>query len=181
MCAPRAQFLTAKSKIIGTTCTKWCARLDLEPAGSEQTMKRVFGLLLMLVLAATSFAQTAPPVTPDRYKSFLFGIAYYPEQWPESLWERDAQRMRECGVQAVRIGEFAWALMEPKEGTFDFSLFDRAIAVLAKHNLKIIFGTPTATPPKWLTQKYPEVLYVFADRQAANDQSRRHYNYNSPV
>jgi beta-galactosidase GanA len=59
--------------------------------------------------------------------------------------------------------------------------FDRAIAALAKHNLKIIFGTPTATPPKWLTQKYPEVLYVFADRQPANDQTRRQYNYNSPV
>jgi beta-galactosidase len=135
----------------------------------------------MLTLTAASLAQTGPPATPDRYKSFLFGVAYYPEQWAESLWEQDARRMQECGVQAVRIGEFAWALMEPKEGAFDFSLFDRAIAVLAKQNLKIIFGTPTATPPKWLTQKYPEVLYVFADRQPANDQSRRHYNYNSPV
>jgi beta-galactosidase len=144
-------------------------------------MKNIFSLFLMLVLALASSAQTGQPTRSNRYKSFLFGVAYYPEQWPENLWEQDAQRMKECGVQAVRIGEFAWALLEPKEGTFDFSLFDRAIAVLAKHNLKIIFGTPTATPPKWLTQKYPEVLYVFADRQAANDQSRRHYNYNSPV
>jgi beta-galactosidase len=142
-------------------------------------MKHIFGLLLILGLSAESMMHTGQ--TPNRYQSFLFGVDYYPEQWAENLWEQDAQRMRECGVQAVRIGEFAWAVMEPKEGTFDFSLFDRAIAVLAKHRIKIIFGTPTATPPKWLTQKYPEVLYVFADRQIANDQSRRHYNYNSPI
>jgi beta-galactosidase len=144
-------------------------------------MKRLCGPLLLFVFAATCLAQTAQTASPNRYNAFLFGVDYYPEHWPETMWELDARRMRECGVQAVRIGEFAWALMEPKEGAFDFSLFDRAITALAKHNLKIIFGTPTATPPKWLTQKYPEVLYVFADRQPANDQTRRQYNYNSPV
>lgn len=144
-------------------------------------MKHIISLALVLIIATACFAQTGQPIPPNRYRSFLFGVDYYPEQWPEKLWEQDAQRMRECGVAVARIGEFAWALMEPKEGTFDFSLFDRAIATLAKHGIKIIFGTPTATPPKWLTQKYPEVLYVFADRQIANDQSRRHYNYNSPV
>jgi beta-galactosidase GanA len=134
-------------------------------------MKRLIGSLLLIFFAVNCPAQTSQPTLPDRYQSFLFGVDYYPEQWPETMWEDDARRMRECGVGAVRIGEFAWALMEPREGTFDFSLFDRVIAALAKHNLKIIFGTPTATPPKWLTQKYPEVLYVFADRQPANDQT----------
>ena len=117
----------------------------------------------------------------DRYDKFLFGVDYYPEHWDESLWEQDARRMQECGVNVARIGEFAWALMEPEEGRFDFSLFDRAIAILAKYNIKIIMGTPTATPPKWLTQKYPEVLHVFINKQTANDQSRRHYCYNSPI
>jgi beta-galactosidase len=117
----------------------------------------------------------------QRYDKFLFGVDYYPEHWDESLWEQDARRMRECGVNAIRIGEFAWALMEPEEGRFDFSLFDRAIAIFAKHNIKIILGTPTATPPKWLTHKYPEVLHVFPNGRAADDQSRRHYCYNSPI
>ncbi len=89
--------------------------------------------------------------------------------------------MQKCGVNVVRMGEFAWALMEPQEDTFNFELFDRAIAVLARHGIKTIMGTPTATPPKWLTQKYPEVLHVFINRQPANDQSRRQYCYNSPV
>lgn len=132
---------------------------------------------LLLILTAADFAQAER----NRYKTFLFGVEYYPEQWSETLWEQDAQRMKDCGVNTARIGEFAWALMEAEEGKFDFALFDRAIAVLAKHDIKIIFGTPTATPPKWLTQKYPEVLYAFDDRRLANDQTRRHINYNSPI
>jgi beta-galactosidase len=115
------------------------------------------------------------------YDTFLFGVAYYPEQWSESDWEPDAQRMRECGVNAVRMGEFGWAVMEPSEGHYDFALFDRAIATMARHGIKTIFGTPTAAPPKWLTQKYPEVLHVFESGRPANDQSRRYYCYNSAV
>jgi beta-galactosidase len=71
--------------------------------------------------------------------------------------------------------------MEPREGHYDFQLFDRAIETLGRHGIKIIFGTPTATPPKWLTHKYPEVLDVLESGRPADDQSRRHYCYNSPV
>ena len=99
--------------------------------------------------------------TTNRYDSFCFGVCYYPEQWPESYWEEDARRMQECGVNTVRLGEFGWALMEPREGQYDFSLFDRAIATLGRHGIKTIFGTPTAAPPKWLTHQYPEVLDVY--------------------
>jgi beta-galactosidase len=119
--------------------------------------------------------------TTSRYESFCFGVCYYPEQWPESYWEEDARRMQECGVNTVRLGEFGWALMEPREGHYDFSLFDRAIETLGRHGIKTIFGTPTATPPKWLTHKYPEVLDVFESGRPANDQSRRQYCYNSPI
>jgi len=116
-----------------------------------------------------------------RYDSFRFGVSYYPEQWPASYWEEDARRMQECGVNTVRMGEFGWALMEPREGHYDFSLFDRTIATLGRHGIKTILGTPTATPPKWLTHKYPEVLHVFETGKPANDQSRRYYCYNSTV
>jgi beta-galactosidase len=119
--------------------------------------------------------------TTNRYGSFRFGVCYYPEQWPENLWEDDARRMEECGVNTVRLGEFGWAVMEPREGHYDFHLFDRAIETLGRHGIKTIFGTPTATPPKWLTHKYPEVLGVLATGQQVNDQSRRQYSYNSPI
>jgi beta-galactosidase len=138
---------------------------------------------LFLFLAAISTLHSLPSLAQptNHYNSFRFGVCYYPEQWPESYWENDARRMEECGVNTVRIGEFAWALMEPREGHYDFSLFDRAIETLARHGIKTIFGTPTATPPKWLTHKYPEVLAALENGRPANDQSRRHYCYNSPV
>lgn len=119
--------------------------------------------------------------TTNRYDSFCFGVCYYPEQWPESYWEQDARQMEECGVNTVRMGEFGWALMEPRKGHYDFSLFDRAIEIMGRHGIKTIFGTPTAAPPKWLTHKYPEVLNVLEDGQRVNDQSRRQYSYNSEV
>lgn len=147
---------------------------------SNSAIKKILTGFLVLAFFITGNGQAQTPTT-NRYRTFLFGVDYYPEQWSESLWEVDARRMQECGVNVARIGEFAWALMEPQEGTFDFALFDRAVTVLARYGIKTIMGTPTATPPKWLTQKYPETLHVFINRQPANDQSRRHYCYNSPV
>ncbi|MDZ7262920.1 MAG: beta-galactosidase, partial [candidate division KSB1 bacterium] len=52
----------------------------------------------------------------ERYQTFLFGVAYYPEHWPESYWEQDARWMKDCGVNVVRLGEFAWYYLEPQEG-----------------------------------------------------------------
>ena len=89
-----------------------------------------------------------------------YGVDYYPEQWEEPRWAEDARLMREAGFDTVRMGEFAWHILEPREGVFDFSLFDRAIAILGRHGVGTIFCTPTATPPRWLTATYPEVLRV---------------------
>src|SRR5262245_33587208 len=148
-------------------------------------LPRWFQLGAMVAMASVSpsvFAsEDRPPQAAHRYKEFLFGVCYYPEHWPESYWEDDARRMSECGVNVVRMGEFGWGLMEPREGKYDFSLFDRAIETMSRHGIKTIFGTPTATPPKWLTQKHPEVLHVFETGQPTDDQSRRHYCYNSPI
>jgi beta-galactosidase len=139
--------------------------------------------LLVMIAAAIALWQSGGALaqTNSHYGTFCFGVCYYPEQWPESYWEEDARRMQECGVNTVRMGEFGWALMEPREGHYDFGLFDRAIETLGRHGIKTIFGTPTAAPPKWLTHKYPEVLDVSETGQPVNDQSRRQYCYNSPV
>jgi hypothetical protein len=72
-------------------------------------MKKVFASLIIIIpIALQSFA--APPAS--RYREFLFGVDYYPEQWSEQYWERDAQRMKEIGVNAVRMGEFGWSLIK---------------------------------------------------------------------
>ena len=109
------------------------------------------------------------------------GVCYYPEQWPERLWADDFGRMRELGFSVVRMAEFAWTIFEPEEGIFSFELFDRAIALAHERGLQVILGTPTATPPAWLTHIYPEVLNVTQSGVPYQHGMRRHYNYNAPV
>ncbi|MFC5449415.1 beta-galactosidase [Paenibacillus aestuarii] len=115
-----------------------------------------------------------------KLQALQLGVCYYPEHWPESLWEDDFRRMRELHMSVIRVGEFAWSIFEPEEGVFCFDLFDRALDLAHKYGLQVIMGTPTATPPAWLTQRYPEVLNVSQDGVTYQHGARRHYNYSSP-
>lgn len=116
-----------------------------------------------------------------RADRFELGVCYYPEHWPEQLWADDYRRMRELGFTIVRMGEFAWNFWEPEEGVYSFEFFDRAIGLAHEHGLKVILGTPTATPPAWLTHKHPEVLNARQDGVPYRHGMRRHTNYSSPV
>jgi len=104
------------------------------------------------------------------------GVCYYPEQWPRTMWADDAKRMVELGITHVRIAEFAWSRMEPRAGEFAWEWLDEAIATLADAGLKLVLGTPTASPPKWLIDAHPDVLPVRADGTRWNFGSRRHYD-----
>ena len=84
-------------------------------------------------------------------------------------------------MNVVRMGEGAWSVWEPEEGRYQFDLFDRALELCLRHELKAIMGTPTYTPPAWLTERYPEVLRVRFDGARLTHGSRRHYNYTSPI
>ncbi|AJG98277.1 hypothetical protein LF65_01673 [Clostridium beijerinckii] len=108
-----------------------------------------------------------------------FGADYYPEHWPRAEWESNALLMKEASINVVRIAEFAWAKMEPKEGVFDFSWLDEVIEVLSKQGIKVILGTPTATPPKWLSDKIEDIYMVNEFNQVRGFGSRRHYCYNN--
>lgn len=103
------------------------------------------------------------------------GTCYYPEHWDEEIWKDDAARMRDAGIDWVRIGEFAWSRIEPQEGHFDWGWLDRAVEVLANAGLQIIMGTPTATPPNWVIEKYPDMIAVDRDGSPRKFGSRRHY------
>ncbi len=110
----------------------------------------------------------------------MLGVCYYPEHWPESIWQQDAEQMKELGLQYVRIGEFCWSRIEPEDGQFDFAWLDKSIEILAAQGLKVIFGTPTATPPKWLIDKYDDILPVDVNTGLTRGfGSRRHYDYSS--
>lgn len=112
--------------------------------------------------------------------ALALGVCYYPEHWPEQDWAQDAAQMRALGLRCVRIGEFAWSRIEPKRNHFDFDWLDRAIATLAAENLRVVLCTPTATPPKWLVDEYPDILpWDVSTGQVRGYGSRRHYDFSS--
>ena len=103
------------------------------------------------------------------------GVCYYPEHWPEAMWAQDAANMVAAGITWVRIGEFAWSRLEPEPGRFDFAWLDRAIGVLSGAGLRIVLGTPTCTPPRWMLDRFPDMLAIDAMRHPRRYGSRRHY------
>ena len=111
----------------------------------------------------------------------MLGVCYYPEHWPEAWWADDAQKMREMGIAYVRIGEFAWSRLEPEPGRLELAWLRRAIDTLGAAGLKVVLGTPTATPPKWLMDRHPEIAPVDIEGRPRGFGSRRHYSFSSPV
>lgn len=109
------------------------------------------------------------------------GVCYYPEHWPQSRWQDDAEAMAERGIRVVRIGEFAWSRLEPSEGSYDWAWLDKAISTLGAAGLQVVLGTPTATPPRWLVKQYPEILAWDAEGRPRKFGSRRHYCFSSRV
>jgi len=105
----------------------------------------------------------------------FYGVAYYPEHWDESQWENDAQNIVDAGMDVVRIAEFAWTKMEPRAGQFDFDWLDKAIDILGNAGLNVILCTPTATPPSWLIQQYPDILPQNADGIVMKNGVRKFY------
>ena len=133
---------------------------------------------LLIVVAAHAPALPQPRGAESGARFFpardlmRVGVYYYPEHWPESQWDRDFGNMRRLGFEFVHMGEFAWAFMEPEEGRFDFAWLDRAVALAAKHELKVILCTPTPTPPAWLAEKYPASFLVGEDGRRREHGSR---------
>lgn len=114
-------------------------------------------------------------------KELKLGTCYYPEHWDRSLWAQDLQRMLEAGIKVIRIAEFAWSKVEPREGEYTYEFFDSFLEEVAKTEMKVIFCTPTATPPAWLTENYPEALNCTREGVTYRHGERRHNNYNSPI
>ena len=88
----------------------------------------------------------------------LIGVDYYPEHWPRERWETDIVLMKKAGFNTVRLAEFSWIIMEPTEGRFEFGWLNDVVALLTRHGMNIILGTPTAVMPVWVARKYPETL-----------------------
>ena len=87
-----------------------------------------------------------------------FGADYYPEHWDEKRLETDAKLMHDMGIDVVRMAEFSWSKLEPEKGIFQFDWLDNAINTLAKYNIRVVLGTPSAAPPAWIIEEIPDLL-----------------------
>jgi beta-galactosidase len=87
-----------------------------------------------------------------------FGVSCYPELTPENEWSSDMETMRAAGLTVLRILDFAWSAVEPREGEYDFGWLDRFLALAETRGMKVVLCTPTAAPPQWLMQQYPQIM-----------------------
>jgi beta-galactosidase len=113
------------------------------------------------------------------HERLWLGSAWYPEQWPESAWEEDLRLMQGHGANVVRIGEYAWSRMEPTEGQYEMDWLVRAVRLAGKYGMKVVIGTPTDTPPAWMTQKYPDTLQVDGNGKRLGHGGRRQFSISS--
>ena len=111
----------------------------------------------------------------------LLGVAYYPEDWDIAEMDKDIEKMRAIGINVARIGEFAWRKMEPEDGKFDFSWLHSVVEKLKSAGIGVVMGTPTATPPVWLTKKHPDMLIEYKNGRRMQHSGRRHACSNHPV
>ncbi len=121
-------------------------------------------------------------LTP-RFPHFLHGGDYNPDQWldREDILEKDAVLMEQAHVNAVSVGIFAWAALEPEEGRYDFAWLDRVIDRLWAKGIHVILATPSGARPAWMAQKYPEVLRVSKVFQRNHFGGRHNHCPSSPI
>ena len=104
-------------------------------------------------------------------------VCDYPEQVPPEEWALFPKKMKALGLTYVRIGEFAWSKLEPSRGQYDFAWLDASIAALHAEGLRVVLGTPTATPPAWLIRAHPDILPTDKHGRVREFGSRRHYDF----
>ena len=144
-----------------TRCPGWPVR----PAAFALAL--VIAAIVIFGTGPSSSAAPAAPASPSDAQRFFpkpdlmkIGVYYYPEQWPESQWERDFLRMADLGFEFTHFGEFAWAFFEPSDGTFDFAWLDRAVDLAARAGLKVMPVHADALPAGLVGEKYPEIYLV---------------------
>lgn len=109
------------------------------------------------------------------------GVDYYPEHWDKKRWKTDAEMMVQAKIKVIRIGEFAWSLYEPEEGKYEFAWMDEALEFFGSYGIKVVLCTPSATPPKWMVDKYPEILQNDIHGNPKLFGTRKHYCFNNKI
>ncbi|WP_203135869.1 beta-galactosidase [Microbacterium sp. JZ31] len=117
------------------------------------------------------------PVLPG----IAYGGDYNPEQWPRDTWREDVRLMREAGVTMVSVGIFSWALIERREGEYDFTWLDEIIDLLHENGIAVDLGTPTASPPAWFFAAHPDARVVTREGTVLGFGSRGMVSHSAPA
>lgn len=119
--------------------------------------------------------------TDEFFDTTMFGASMYPELWNRETNEHDMEAaVNDTGMNAVRIGEFFWSKLEPREGQYDMSYLDGLLDRYEDAGLDVILGIPTPTPPRWFSKAHPEALITDADGVRQTHGSRQHVCTNNP-
>ena len=116
----------------------------------------------------------------DGQPAIAFGGDYNPEQWPEAVWHEDVDLMKQAGVNLVSVGIFSWALLEPKEGVYEFAWLDRVLDLLHTNGIRVDLANASASPPPWFSHKYPDSLPVTASGVRHSYGSRQAFCASNP-
>jgi beta-galactosidase len=117
------------------------------------------------------------------FGKMLHGGDYNPEQWLDSpeILEKDIEYFKEAKINEVSLGIFSWSTLEPEEGVFNFAWMEKIINKLYENGISTMLATPTGARPKWMADKYPEVLRVDESRHRNLFGVRHNHCYTSPV
>ena len=119
----------------------------------------------------------------EKFPHFLYGGDYYPEQWVDypGMIDEDMRLMKLAECNEMTVGIFAWSMIEPREGVFEFDYFDKVLDKIYENGGRVILATPSAARPHWLADKYPEVMRVNRDGVREHFNSRHNHCFSSPV
>ena len=118
-----------------------------------------------------------------RFPHMIHGGDYNPEQWlhDKSIWDKDMELMTKANINELTVGIFSWAVLEPREGEFDFSFLDEIIDKIYANGGRVVLATPSGARPHWMADKYPEVLRVNKNLDREHFRARHNHCYTSPV
>lgn len=134
---------------------------------------------MSLELDARPTPQATTTWLPGR-ADLRYGGDYNPEQWPREVWLEDIALMKQAGVNLVSVGIFSWALLEPREGEYDFGFLDDLLGLLHDADIDVDLATPTTVPPAWFWKAYPDSHPVTRDGVTLGRGSRGMVSPSSP-
>lgn len=116
-------------------------------------------------------------------EKMLYGADYNPDQWldyPEIIND-DFKLMKKANTNTFTLNIFGWSALEPTEGEYTFGWLDDIMDRMAEQDQNVILTTPSGAKPAWMSEKYPEIRRVNANRLRELHGLRHNHCFTSPV